>query len=53
MIAGDLNCTVEYNPLLGPQLFDFVEGLVKKHIVIKEGIFDQSDAKEVTKTRKY
>jgi len=53
MIAGELNCTVEYNPLLGPQLFNFVEALIKKHIVLKEGVFDQSDAKEAIKTRKY
>ncbi len=53
MIAGELNCTVECNPLLGPQLFDFVEALIKKHIVIKEGVFDQSQAKEAIKTREY
>ena len=27
MIAGKLNCTVECNPLIGPQLFDAVEQL--------------------------
>ena len=53
MIDGELNCTVECNPLLGPQLFDFVEGLIRKHIVIREGVFDQSDAAEAIRTRKY
>jgi len=53
MIAGELNCTVECNPLLGPQLFDLVEALVRKRLVIKEGVYDQSVAKELIGTRKY
>ena len=53
LLAGELNCTVECNPLFGPQLFDFVEALVKKHIMIKEGVFDRSNAAEAFKTRKY
>jgi len=28
MVAGELNCTVECNPLLGPQLMDIVEAIV-------------------------
>ncbi len=28
MVAGELNCTVECSPLLGPQLFDVVEAVV-------------------------
>jgi len=28
MIAGELNCSVECNPLLGPQLFDIVEAVL-------------------------
>jgi len=28
MIAGELNCTVECNPQLGPQLFDIVEAVL-------------------------
>ena len=53
MIAGELNCTVECNPLIGPQLFDLVEALVDKRIVIKEGVFDQSVAKDVIGKRQY
>ena len=53
MIAGELNCTVECNPLIGPQLYDLVEALVKKRMVIKEGVFDQAQAKDLIKTRQY
>jgi len=53
MIAGELNCTVECNPLLGPQLFDLVEALIRKRLVIKEGVYDQSVAKDLIGTRKY
>ena len=58
MVAGKLNCTVECNPLLGPQLFDAVEAImakkpVEKRIVTKEGVFEQSTAAEAIKTRKY
>ncbi len=58
MVAGTLNCTVECNPLLGPQLFDTVEAIlagtpVPKRIVTKEGVFDRSTAAEDIKTRRY
>ena len=53
MVAGDLNCTVECNPLIGEQLFDMVEALVKKRVVIKEGVYDQSVAKDLIDGRKY
>lgn len=53
MVAGELNCTVECSPLLGPALFDLVEALIKKRIVIQEGVFDQSVAKDVIGSRKY
>jgi len=53
MVAGELNCTVECNPLIGPQLFDLVEALIKKRIVIKEGVYDAAVAKEAIKTRQY
>jgi simple sugar transport system substrate-binding protein len=58
MVAGDLNCTVECNPLLGPALFDAVEKIaagqpVPKRITPEEGVFDQSKAKEALPTRKY
>ncbi|MBS0195552.1 MAG: ABC transporter substrate-binding protein [Planctomycetes bacterium] len=58
MVAGKLNCTVECNPLLGPQLFDTVAAVVAKkpvdkRIVTKESVFEQSQAAEAIKTRKY
>jgi simple sugar transport system substrate-binding protein len=58
MVAGKLNCTVECNPLLGPAAFDAVEAIkfgrdVPKKILVKDGIFDQSVAKDVIATRKY
>lgn len=58
MVAGKLNCTVECNPLLGPQLFDAVEALaakkpVEKRIVTKESVFEQAQAAEAIKTRQY
>jgi ABC-type sugar transport system substrate-binding protein len=58
MVAGKLNCTVECNPLIGPQLFDAVEAIVAgkplpKRITVQEGVFDQSVAKDVIESRKY
>jgi len=58
MIEGKLNCTVECNPLLGPQLFDLVEDLaagkpIPKRVVVQEGVFTRDTAKEDIKTRKY
>ena len=58
MIAGDLNCTVECSPLLGPQLFDAVEALaagedIPKRIVTEEGVFPAEVAEEVIAQRKY
>jgi len=59
MLAGKLNCTVECNPLLGPQLFDAVEKLTKgetlpKRTVSEEGVFDQSQiTPEIVANRKY
>ncbi len=53
MIAGELNCTVECNPLIGPQLFDMVEAIARKRVVIPEDVFEQATAKDVIKTRKY
>jgi simple sugar transport system substrate-binding protein len=58
MVAGKLNCTVECNPLLGPQLFDAVEALmamrpVEKRIVTRESVFEQAQALEAIKTRQY
>ena len=58
MIAGKLNCTVECNPLLGPQLFDAVQAIldgepVDRRVVTKEGVFTQETAAEDIKTRQY
>jgi simple sugar transport system substrate-binding protein len=58
MVDGKLNCTVECNPLLGPTLFDAAAKLaagqpVPKRIVTKDGIFDQSVAKQVIASRQY
>jgi galactofuranose transport system substrate-binding protein len=58
MVAGKLNCTVECNPLLGPQLFEAVESVkagkqLPKRIVMDEKVYEQKDAATVIKDRKY
>ncbi|MBL8762866.1 MAG: ABC transporter substrate-binding protein [Phycisphaerae bacterium] len=59
MLDGTLNCSVECNPLLGPQLFDTIERVkrgekVPKHIQTEEGVYDQSRVTaEVVKARRY
>jgi ABC-type sugar transport system substrate-binding protein len=58
MTAGKLNCTVECNPLIGPQLFDTIETVkagksVPKRIEVKEGVFDQKVAATAIKSRVY
>lgn len=58
MIEGKINCTVECNPLLGPQLFRTITDLtagktLPKRIVTKEGIFPAETAAETLPTRKY
>src|SRR2546423_112480 len=58
MIAGKLNCSVECNPLLGPAAFDAVEWIragksVPKKTVVKDQLFDQTNAKDVIESRKY
>lgn len=58
MKAGELNCTVECNPLIGPQLFEMVEKVVAgedvpRHVQVQEGVFTQEDAAELLETRKY
>src|SRR5882762_10325783 len=52
MVAGKLNCTVECNPLLGPAAFDAIEAFkagktVPKKTIVKDEVFDQSNAKDV------
>jgi len=59
MLDGDLNCTVECNPLLGPALFDAAAKVAKgetvpKVIYSEEGVFEQSQVTpELLKSRKY
>jgi simple sugar transport system substrate-binding protein len=58
MVAGKLNCSVECNPLLGPAAFDAVEAVlsgkpVPKKSIVKDRLFDQSNAKDVIATRQY
>ncbi|NQT54289.1 ABC transporter substrate-binding protein, partial [bacterium] len=58
MVRGELNCTVECNPLLGPAAFDAVEQLVAgktlpKRTVVKTELFEQKNAAKVLPTRKY
>ncbi|MGB8353730.1 MAG: ABC transporter substrate-binding protein [Chthoniobacteraceae bacterium] len=58
MAAGKLNCTVECNPLIGPQLFDAVNSILakkdlSKRLVVQEGVFDQSKAAAELPSRKY
>jgi simple sugar transport system substrate-binding protein len=58
MAAGKLNCTVECNPLIGPQLFDAVEAILAgqtlpKRTVVKEGVYDETQAAAELPNRKY
>ena len=58
MAAGKLNCTVECNPLIGPQLFDAVEAIMAhkqlpKRTAVQEGVFEQSQAAAELPKRKY
>jgi ABC-type sugar transport system substrate-binding protein len=58
MAAGKLNCTVECNPLIGPQLFDAVQAILDKKSLPKrtpvaEGVFEQSQAAAELPKRKY
>jgi len=58
MVDGKLNCSVECNPLLGPASFDAVAAIragkqVPKKTIVKDQLYDQSNAKEALPTRKY
>jgi len=58
MAEGKLNCTVECNPLIGPQLFDLVQAVaagkeVPKRVDAQEGVHTQEHAKEELPNRKY
>ena len=58
MAAGKLNCTVECNPLLGPQLFDAVEAILAKKPLprrtgVNESVIEQAQAAAELPKRKY
>lgn len=58
MVKGELNCTVECNPLLGPAAFDAVEKALKgdkldKKTIVQVRVFDQSSAAAELPNRKY
>jgi ABC-type sugar transport system substrate-binding protein len=58
MVAGELNCSVECNPLLGPQAVQAVRDLrdgkkLPARIWTIEGVFDQTSAAAALPTRQY
>ncbi|MFH2114474.1 MAG: ABC transporter substrate-binding protein [Spirochaetota bacterium] len=58
MIAGEMNCSVECSPLLGPQAVQAVRDLrdgkiLPPRIWTIEGVFDQTNAKEAYPSRQY
>ena len=58
MADGKLNCTVECNPLIGPQLFDLVEKVaakqgVPKRVSVAESVYTDVQAKEMLPKRQY
>lgn len=58
MVAGELNCTVECSPLLGPQLFDAVQAVIAgkplpRRIVTPAKVYGQATAAEDLKSRVY
>ena len=58
MIAGEINCAVECNPLHGPRVAEIIQKLEKGESVDKkqyvvEGVFDQDNAKKELPNRKY
>ncbi len=58
MVAGELNASVECNPLLGPMVFDALKtvlekGTVSKKMIVKDQLFDQASAKAALASRQY
>ncbi len=58
MIQGELNCTVECNPLIGPKMFDLIEKVaageeVPRRVLVEEGVYTQDQAADLLETRKY
>ena len=58
MVKGDLNCTVECSPLLGPQLFDAVQAVAQgkqlpRRIVTPAKVYGQATAAQDLPSRVY
>ncbi len=58
MVEGKLNCTVECNPLLGPQFFKLAKMAAAGETIPRweeshEDVYDETTAKEVLPTRLY
>lgn len=58
MVAGELNATVECNPLLGPMAFDAVEKAIAgedmpKWLVVEDNVYDRSVAADMIDSREY
>lgn len=58
MMAGEINCAVECNPLHGPRVDSIIKtleagGTVDKIAYVDEGVFDEANAEEMLPTRKY
>ena len=58
IVAGEMNCTVECSPLLGPQFVEAVKKLVAGETLPKitysiEYVYDESNAKEELPKRQY
>jgi len=58
MVAGEMNCSVECSPLLGPQAIQALRDLragkkLPERIWTIEGIFDQTNAAEALPNRQY
>lgn len=58
MIAGDMNVSVECNPLHGPRVADLIQTIEAgktpdKIAYVEEGVYDASTAAEVAPTRAY
>lgn len=56
--AGKANCTVECNPLLGPMVFETLDSIragdpQDKKMVMKDDLYDESNAAQALPTRKY
>ncbi len=58
MVEGTLNCTVECNPLLGPQALDAAERAVAGEVLpkltlVSDQLFERSNAADVIGSRQY